>query len=165
MGGLITRSFVKKYQEQFLEDLKTIGLVMTINSPMGGMASAAKGVKRSPIVVPSWRDVAAGSTFLEGGVDKAGKEIVGINEWDWPKEIPYYLIVSNKTGKDGDGTVSMVSQANNYEKNPYDELKLQLEATRPYIFNNTHDGTLNHERFLALFNDILADSLEEGNGF
>ena len=123
MGGLATRSFVKNYIEKFPEDTKIIRLVMTINSPMGGMKSAAKGVKNSPVVVPCWRDVATGSTFLEGGVDKKGKKIVGINEWNWPKEIPYYLIVSNKTGKDGDGTVSMVSQANNNQENQYDELK------------------------------------------
>jgi len=39
---------------------------MTINSPMGGMSSASAGVKHSPIVVPSWRDIMPGSDFLKG---------------------------------------------------------------------------------------------------
>jgi pimeloyl-ACP methyl ester carboxylesterase len=150
MGGLITRSFVKKYLEQFPEDAKTIRLVMTINSPIGGMASAAKGVKNSPIVIQSWRDIASGSEFVKD-----------INEWRWPKGIPYYLVYSSKTGNDGDGTVALDSQLNLMHKN---ELKLQLEATQKYCFNSTHVGILDHDAFLVQFNKIMADSLEEENG-
>lgn len=79
MGGLVTRSFVKKYVERNPENLKKIGWVMTVNSPMAGMAVAGVGVNRSPIVVPSWRDVPPGSEFLQG-----------VNDWSWSEEIPYF---------------------------------------------------------------------------
>ena len=141
MGGLVTRSFVKKYVEQAPENSTRLRLVMTINSPMAGMPSAGAGVKHSPIVVPSWRDVEPGSEFLKN-----------IHSWNWPQEIPYHLVFSYATGESGDGVVSLQSQV---------PLKLQSESTRKYVFNNDHVGTLNDEKFLALFNRILSDSLKK----
>lgn len=135
MGGLVTRSFVKKYTEQFPKQAKNIKLVMTVNSPMAGMPSAGSGVAHSPIVVPSWRDVAPGSDFLND-----------IHTWVWPNNIPYYLIFSYEDGEDDDGVVKLNSQI------PF---KLQSEAERIYGFNNNHVGTLNDKGFLELFNSIL----------
>lgn len=139
MGGLVTRSFVKKYVTHTQGNARRLRLVMTINSPMAGMASAAAGVKHSPIVIPSWRDVEPRSDFLQG-----------IQTWNWPKEIPYHLVVSYKDGKSGDGTIPLQSQA---------PLKLQLESTRMYVFNNDHVGTLNDKDFHVMFNKVMADSL------
>lgn len=136
MGGLVTRSFIKKYTERFPAHAKDIQLVMTINSPMGGMPSAAASVKMSPIIVASWRDVASNSDFIKD-----------INTFVWPSHIPYYLVFSYKDGKGDDGVVSLNSQI------PF---KLQSEAARIYGFNNDHVGTLNDKRFFALFNSILA---------
>lgn len=139
MGGLVARSFVKKYIDHSSENKDRLGLVMTVNSPMAGMPAAAAGVKNSPIVVPSWRDVEPDSDFL--------KEI---HSWDWPGEIPYHLVISYIDGKSGDGTVPLQSQV---------PLKLQSESTRMYVFNNNHVGTLKDMDFLALFNSILKDSV------
>ena len=139
MGGLVTRSFVKKYVEHAPENSKKLKLVMTVNSPMAGMPTAASGVKHSPIVVPSWRDVEPNSAFLKG-----------IHTWKWPQEIPYHLVFSYTTGKSSDGVVSLQSQV---------PLKLQSESIRMYAFNNDHVGTLNDNNFLALFNRILKDNL------
>lgn len=141
MGGLVTRSFVKKYVEHAPENLKRLRLVMTVNSPMAGMSAAAAGVKHSPIVVPSWRDVEPGSAFLQG-----------IHTWNWPREIPYHLVISYANGKSGDGVVPLQSQV---------PLKLQSESTRMYVFNNDHVGILNDKNYLALFNRILTDRLEK----
>ena len=140
MGGLVTHSFVKKYREQYPVISQKLKFVMTINSSMGGMESAAAGVKHSPIVIPAWNDVTPSSTFLRT-----------IHDWTWPKDIPYHLIFSFKNGSDGDGLVSLKSQI------PY---KTQAESTRMYGFNNDHVGTLNDSDFLALFNKLLDDSLE-----
>jgi pimeloyl-ACP methyl ester carboxylesterase len=139
MGGLVTRSFVKKYVEHAPENSKRLRLVMTVNSPMAGMPAAASGVKHLPIVVPSWRDVEPNSAFLKG-----------IHTWKWPQEIPYHLVFSYTTGKSSDGLVSLQSQV---------PLKLQSESIRMYAFNNDHVGTLNDNNFLALFNRILKDNL------
>lgn len=135
MGGLVTRSFVKKYVERFPERATQIGLVVTVNSPMGGMASAAHGVDMSPIVVPAWRDVATGSDFL-----------TDLHAWVWPSNVPYYLIFSHQKKSGDDGVIALESQI---------PLKLQTEAVRTYGFVNTHVGTLNDETFLDLFQEIV----------
>jgi pimeloyl-ACP methyl ester carboxylesterase len=62
MGGLVSRSFILKHHERVRDD--PVRLFVSISSPWGGVASAEKGVKRSPIVVPSWNDVAPDSEFL-----------------------------------------------------------------------------------------------------
>ena len=139
MGGLVSRSFVKKYLDRFSEDKELISFMMTVNSPMTGMESAVSGVKNSPIVVPAWRDVATDSAFLQD-----------LNAWEWPDEIPYHLVFSYNTDGSNDGVVHLQSQI---------PLKSQSEAVRMYGFNNTHTGTLNDAAFLELFNMILADSL------
>jgi len=135
MGGLVTRSFVKKYVEYSPDNLKRLRLVMTINSPMNGMSATTSGVKHSPIVVPSWRDVEPGSDFLQN-----------LQAWNWPKDIPYHLVISYTDGESGDGVVPLQSQS---------QLKLQSESIRMYVFNNDHVGTLNDKDFHALFNKIL----------
>jgi pimeloyl-ACP methyl ester carboxylesterase len=62
MGGLVSRSFILEHHEQARED--PVRLFVSISTPWGGVASAAKGVEQSPIVVRSWRDVAPNSEFL-----------------------------------------------------------------------------------------------------
>jgi pimeloyl-ACP methyl ester carboxylesterase/uncharacterized protein (DUF2141 family) len=139
MGGLVTRSFIKKCQEQHPMIAKKINFVMTVNSPMGGMSSAATGVNHSPIIVPAWIDVAPESAFLKD-----------LHEWMWPDEIPYHLVFSFKTGDSSDGTVSLESQI---------PLRLQDESVRMYGFNNDHAGTLKDPDFISLFNELLNNRL------
>jgi pimeloyl-ACP methyl ester carboxylesterase len=141
MGGLVTRSFVRKYLDRYPDQAGVIRLVMTVNSPMAGMKSAASGVNNSPLVVPAWRDVAENSDFL-----------LDLHAWAWPADIPYHLVFSYKTGGSDDGTVSLQSQI---------PLKLQVEAVRVYGFNDTHAGILNDPAFLELFHAILADGYGE----
>jgi pimeloyl-ACP methyl ester carboxylesterase len=62
MGGLVSRSFILKHHAESRHD--PVKLFVAISTPWGGVGSAEKGVERSPIVVPSWRDVATGSEFL-----------------------------------------------------------------------------------------------------
>ncbi len=135
MGGLVARSFVMKYRKRYPHAAKSIHLLVTINTPMKGMHSAANGVRNSPIVVPSWRDVATGSSFLQK-----------LNAWQWPGEIPYYLVFSYESGKGGDGVVTLQSQI---------PLKLQSEAVRIYGFNASHAGILEKNVFIAKLNEIL----------
>jgi len=105
------------------------------------MLKAASGVEFSPIVVPSWRDVEPGSDFLQG-----------IHNWNWPKEIPYHLVISYTDGESGDGVVPLQSQS---------QLKLQSESVRMYVFNNDHVGTLSDKDFHAMFSNILTGRLEK----
>jgi len=135
MGGLVTRSFVKKYLEEYPERLDNLLLVMTINSPMGGMPSASYGVN-APFMIQCWRDLTPDSDFLQE-----------INSWNWPKSIPYYLVFSYESGRGDDGVVALQSQI---------PLKLQQEAVRVNGFNNSHTGTLTDPSFLRLLTETLA---------
>jgi len=62
MGGLVSRSFILKHHERVRDD--PVRLFVSISTPWGGVASAAKGVEQSPIVVPSWNDVTPDSEFI-----------------------------------------------------------------------------------------------------
>lgn len=136
MGGLVARSYIMKNTNG--KKRAKMGLLMTINSPMKGMRSAQSGVKHSPIVVPSWRDVAMDSEFIQK-----------ITAWNWPEDIPYHLVFSYQSGIDGDGVVSMESQI------PVD---LQEEAEKIYGFNSGHASVLQDENFIARFNVILEET-------
>ena len=136
MGGLVIRSFVRKFDQA--ERDYDITMVVTINSPLYGMESAAKGVKSSPIVIPSWRDIATNSKFIQE-----------LTEWNWPVNIPYHLVFSYLPNKSGDGVVPLTSQLS---------LKLQDESTRIYGFSAEHTGILHDPEFVNRLNHILEDS-------
>jgi pimeloyl-ACP methyl ester carboxylesterase len=138
MGGLVTRSFVKKYVAR--ENPARIGLVMTVNSPMKGLKSAQTGVKYFPIVVPAWRDVAYKSKFVRE-----------LQAWPWPGDIPYHLVFAYLPDEAGDGVVELESQI---------PRSLQKEAAGLYGFEGGHADLLRDKEFVADFNEILANSLE-----
>ncbi len=134
MGGLVARSFVMKHQAR--RGRYKLAKVFTINSPLYGMDSAASGVKSSPIVVPVWRDVAAGSEF-----------IARLHEWHWPRDVPYFLIFSYRPEEEGDGVVPLRSQLSN---------SLQEEATVIRGFQAQHAQILHDAYFIHVFNEMLA---------
>ncbi len=135
MGGLVARSFIKKYIAQDSNNVNQIGLTITVNSPMAGMASASAGVNHSPIVMPSWRDVAPDSAFLHG-----------IHDWQWPAQVPYHLVISHLESDGSDGVVPLESQA---------RWKLQTEAARIYLFTEEHTHIISNSRFHDLLNHIF----------
>ena len=138
MGGLVARSFIMKhYQSQHPSKIK---LFITINSPMLGLDIANAGLKFSPVLVPSWRDVASNSRFIQT-----------INEWQWPDNIPYHLIFSYVSGKGDDGVVPLESQI---------PPKLQSESRRIYGFNASHAGLLKQKKCTSLLNNVLNKSFD-----
>jgi len=141
MGGLVTRSFTMKYQKKHPKQFDRLKFVMTINSPMMGMASAGSGVKYSPIVIPSWRDIAPESDFLKK-----------IHTWHWPPKLAYHLVFSYMQGEGNDGVVDLESQI---------PLKLQSEAVKVYGFNANHAGILKNKIFNNWFNQLLTNSITE----
>ncbi len=139
VGGLVTRSFVMKHVQS--RHSAKIAFVMTINSPMLGLTGARFGVEHSPIVIPSWRDIAAGSKFIRK-----------LNAWSWPRDVLYDLVFSYKSGEGSDGVVPLESQL---------PMKFQLEATRIYGFNSSHTGILRDKKFINHFNAILRESMNQ----
>lgn len=135
MGGLISRDFLKLQQTKKLPF--DTSLYVSINSPMHGLDSAARGVKESPIVIASWRDVATNSDYVKA-----------LHQWTIPKSIPYHLFFSYLPGEDGDGNVPMHSQLS---------LSLQNEANRIYATQGSHTGVLQDKIFIhRLIKVILA---------
>ncbi len=136
-GGLVVRDFMRRLGRQYPEIVPHIGWVLTVNSPMGGMPSAASGVEHSPVVVPSWRDVATGSVFVGNLLER-----------EWPGAVPYYLVFSYRSGHGDDGVVPLDSQL---------PPKLQAEATRLVGFNASHAGILQAPEFVAWFQGLLGE--------
>lgn len=136
MGGLMTRSFVHKYQKNPSE--AALGLVVTINSPLAGIDSAATGVKRSPIVLPVWRDVASNSDYVRSA-----------HAEPWPVGVPYHLVFSYQQGKDGDGVVPMRSQLSR---------SVQQEAMSVVGFDAEHTGILKEPDFIEWLQQLLVDT-------
>jgi pimeloyl-ACP methyl ester carboxylesterase len=126
MGGLMTRGMVLKANQQARP--WSLSLVVTAASPLLGMPSASSGVEHSPIVVPSWRDLAPGSDYLED-----------VHTQDWPRDVPYRLVFTYLSGEPDDGVVPLDRQIN---------LKLQNEARSIFGVNATHVGVLSDEAFL-----------------
>jgi pimeloyl-ACP methyl ester carboxylesterase len=62
MGGLVSRAFILRHHARMLDD--PVKVFVSISTPGSGVPSAASGIKRSPFVVPSWRDVEPGSRFI-----------------------------------------------------------------------------------------------------
>ncbi|WP_020208515.1 alpha/beta fold hydrolase [Gilvimarinus chinensis] len=120
MGGLVTRDFVRKYTQQ--ENPVELSKVITVNSPLNGMPSAKSGVEYSPIIVPSWFDVASDSEFVQE-----------LKEWHWPAEIDYTLVASYLPGKTGDGVVAIENSVT---------YKLQAEARKFYLAQGEHTQVL-----------------------
>jgi len=107
---------------------------VSFDSPYGGVG-AAKNAEKAPAVVPSWRDTATGSPFLER-----------LYQGNALKEIPFYLFFGYKTGDSSDGTITLRSQL---------EAKIHLQALKSYGFNATHVGILNDEESRKVFNQVL----------
>lgn len=64
MGGLVARAWLLRRGQP--GDRARVGAFVSLSTPWEGYPSARQGVAHSPVVVPVWRDMAAGSDFLAG---------------------------------------------------------------------------------------------------
>jgi pimeloyl-ACP methyl ester carboxylesterase len=62
MGGLVSRGFILRHHAAAVDD--PVKVFVSVSTPWAGVPSAAKGVSRSPFVVPAWRDMAPDSEFI-----------------------------------------------------------------------------------------------------
>lgn len=99
MGGLVARSFILSHHARMRDD--PVRLFVSVATPWAGVASARKGTQQSPIVVPSWHDVAEDSEFLRRlfFADPAGT-----TRRHLPEQIPFHLIFGVE-----DRTISLTS--------------------------------------------------------
>jgi pimeloyl-ACP methyl ester carboxylesterase len=140
MGGLISRRLVLKDAEKRTRRLIT--LHVTLSTPWGGHAAAASGVKRAPVVMPVWNDLAPGSEFL-----------ANLFEESTPSTTRHYLLFTFR-GKaslfhnNNDGVVSLASQ-----------LRPEAQAAARLVrgFDTDHTGILTDESAIEYVQGILAE--------
>lgn len=138
MGGLISRDYL--IQQQKIKSTFKTSAYITINSPMYGLDSAARGVEESPIVIASWRDLASNSDYVKS-----------LHQWTMPESIPYHLFFTYLPGEDGDGNVPMSSQLS---------VSLQNEAKKIYATQGSHTGVLKDDKFIKRLIKVIESSKE-----
>jgi len=127
MGGLVALSAINQLSTDrpFPASLK---MYVSFSTPYGGDDSARKWLDTAPVMVPAWRDIAAGSAFLQE-----------LDRRQIPKALPFHLFFSYndpstlKLGESRDGAVTLRSQLAPVQ---------QAAAVRLYGFNETHNGIL-----------------------
>lgn len=136
-GGLVALSA--------LEQLSADGVpayikgYISFSVPYGGVASVQTALDHAPAIVPVWRDMAPGSTFLEHLYRGRAK-----------LKLPFYLFFGYIPGASGDGTIDLDSQL---------EARIHLTVTQNYGFKVTHVGILSDEGVRENFNRVL-DTLD-----
>ena len=101
-----------------------------------GVKAANGGVDRSPVVLPSWIDVAEGSSFL-----------TVLTEKPFPPELPHYLFFGFEGGNGSDGIIALKSQL---------EEKMQRAAKQVFGFPDDHTAILRSPAVAEKLNLVLA---------
>jgi pimeloyl-ACP methyl ester carboxylesterase len=140
MGGLVARGFIQRHVASHTPG--DIPLFITISTPWGGHAAAESGVKRSPIVVHVWEDMAPGSNYL-----------TDLFAMSLPPQTAHHLLFTfNRNamslGVSDDQAVAVAS-----ELRP----EAQEGAVRVYGYDDTHTGIFRNAEAAALINKLLAD--------
>lgn len=68
MGGLVSRATILRLAAS--PTAPRVSPFITISTPFGGHEAAETGVKHSPVVIPSWVDIAPGSPFLAATIGR-----------------------------------------------------------------------------------------------
>lgn len=150
IGGLIARDLVLNQSSHAGVDIPAL---ITMSSPWGGVPSAGLGVRLSPVVVESWRDIAVGSNYLsslffdgEGGTRSL------------PPSTRHYLLFSYRKswstpGLSGDAVTSVASQLFR---------TAQQQAYRVYGFDVSHSDILTSGAVSVLLDEALRSTLLAG---
>lgn len=144
MGGLVVRSFMVNYGYLF----PSITNFISISTPWGGEELAELGVKYSPGVIPSWRDMQPGSDFINSIFLKKISPT-----------IDYYLFFGHKGNRNilrpnNDKAVTLASQL---------DQRSQRDAKMIYGFNEDHVSILSSKLVISQYNAILADIYQKSN--
>jgi len=133
MGGLVSLSALNELCRNGAPSY--LKGYISFNTPYGGVDAAKKAVESAPAVLPAWRDVATGSSFLES-----------LYQGSAAHKIPFHLFFGYETGDSSDGTITLQSQL---------EHRIQFAASKTYGFNASHVGILNDEQARQAFYRVL----------
>jgi pimeloyl-ACP methyl ester carboxylesterase len=137
MGGLVARSFLANYGDQF----PAVKLFVTLSTPWGGDALADSGVDYSPAVIPSWNDVRASGRFVQTLFQKP-----------LPRDLDYYLFFGHGgrysllRPASNDGTITLASQL---------RPAAQTEARRVFGYDEGHVSILSSPQVFAQYDALL----------
>jgi pimeloyl-ACP methyl ester carboxylesterase len=142
MGGLIARAFINRVVVAGNGRAEALRLFVTVSAPWEGSALAQHAVDRSPVVAPSWYDVAPGSPFLRS-----------LLEAELPPTLPYDLLYSYAGNsrlmyrEPNDGSVVIASQL----------LPRALSRARTVRgFEESHTSILRNAGVSTVLNEALA---------
>ena len=147
MGGLVARGFALQHWDRSGRD--AVRTLVTISSPLGGIASAGEGVADSPIVVRSWYGLAPGSAFLDGLFYTDPERRTERRRL--PEHTAYHMLFGFKGGGrsgSSDGTVPVASQL---------RAEAQDEARSLRGYDEDHTGILRSPAAAARLGEILAE--------
>ncbi len=147
IGGLIARDVVLNQSSHAGVE---IPVLITMSSPWGGVSSAGLGVRMSPVVVDSWRDIAVGSPYLSSlFVDAEGRAR------QLPAATRHYLLFSyrkswSSLGLSGDAVTSVASQL---------VRTAQDQAYRVVGFDVSHSEILRNRGVADVLDEALRSTL------
>jgi pimeloyl-ACP methyl ester carboxylesterase len=139
MGGLVSRAALNYVMENASTGRAVfVPAFVSISTPWDGHSEAAKGVKYSPVVAPSWEDMAPGSPFL-----------TRLSQTGLPPKCEYSLFFSyrGRGGEANDGTVTVSSEL---------AMPIQRQAFRVLGFDEDHMSILGSREVAEQLNAILA---------
>jgi pimeloyl-ACP methyl ester carboxylesterase len=136
MGGLVARSFIVNYGQQF----PIVKLFISLATPWGGDGMAEYGVQQSPVVIPSWIDMQPESDFIKS-----------LYRAELPESVGFYMFCGyrgsrNPFRSNNDGTITLSSILDN---------RPQTEARMNYVFNEDHASILASKEVVSQYNAIL----------
>ncbi|MFO7953816.1 MAG: hypothetical protein R6U45_03280 [Thioalkalivibrio sp.] len=139
MGGLVARGFLNERARR--EAAAPVPVMITLSTPWAGHERARRGVERSPVVIPVWRDMAPGSDYLEGLFTDPAAEATEL-----------HLLFGYQRGEGGarstaDGVVTLASMLHP---------PAQREAASVFGVATTHVGILSHPLVLERVDDLLS---------
>ncbi|WP_076412099.1 alpha/beta fold hydrolase [Shewanella sp. UCD-KL12] len=128
MGGLVSKAYLNICTKT--GSCNEIISFTSISSPFGGVDSAQSGVDYAPVVMPSWRDLAPKSEFIE--------DLFTASESMPPHQLNFgYQISGLLNQQSGDGVISLASQLT---------LQAQQSADMLRGYDEDHVGILTNEQ-------------------
>jgi pimeloyl-ACP methyl ester carboxylesterase len=151
MGGLVARSFLVNYGNQF----PYVNLLISLATPWGGDHMAELGVKQSPAVIPIWIDMQPEGNFIKSLYQKK-----------LPETVSFYMFSGHKGSRNpfrsnNDGTIALSSLM---------DYRSQSEAKMNFVFNEDHASIIHSKEVVDRLNSILhgfyqkQGSLPHGSG-
>lgn len=136
MGGLVARSFIVDHQYEF----PYVKLFISLATPWGGDKMAEYGVKQSPGVIPSWRDMQPEGNFIQR-----------LYRTKLPDTVDFYMFFGHRGNRNpfrsnNDTTITMASLL---------DRRAQAEAKMNYAFNEDHTSIIYSWEVLDQFNSVL----------